>query len=83
VTGAWRSFLDAVAGRADDPPALPEHLRPKGCAACGLIFSSHGAYDCHVEPMPGGGGRCMPASRFEGSLLTERDGVWRLSGFER
>lgn len=82
MTGALiRAFLDGLAGRAD-PPKVPEN-RPVGCTACGLTFASQSAYDCHLEDVGERRPRCLPPSRLEGSLLTEVDGVWCLSGFER
>jgi hypothetical protein len=80
--GAWQAFKAGVSA-APDPPELPEHLKPRGCERCGLVFSSGTAYDCHLEPDGKGGSRCMPPSRLAGPLLTEVDGVWCLSGFER
>ena len=76
-----RAFAAGLSGRAGKPP-VPKP-RPVGCTACGLTFASQSAYTCHIEELPEGKSRCMPPSRLEGALLTVRDGVWCLPGFER
>jgi hypothetical protein len=77
MTSLIRAFLDSLSG-AVDPPKVPE-ARPVGCISCGFTFSQQSAYDVHIETI-GGQVRCVPETRFEGSLLERVDGIWHLSG---